>query len=60
MDKRGHPGPAEIRASTSSYIDDIFVTEKSHMVKRVREHLATFGLVTKEPEQLGCKAGVRG
>ena len=50
---------AEIRAATSSYIDDIFVAGDSKMVERVRQHLNQFGLVSKEPERLGSKVGVR-
>ena len=48
-----------IRASSSSYIDDIFVTGGICEVKRVRKHLERFGLVTKQAEHLGMGTSVR-
>ena len=49
----------EIRAATSSYIDDIYVVGDGSCAEKVRKHLSSFGLVTKEAERLGVPLGVR-
>lgn len=46
-----------IRQATSAYIDDVFINEDIASATRVRQHLANFGLRSKEPEWL--QNGVR-
>ena len=41
-----------IREATDHYIDDIVVRESVVSAQKLREHLARYGLVTKEPESL--------
>ena len=41
-----------VRQATSAYIDDVFINEDIASATRVRQHLANFGLVSKEPEWL--------
>ena len=40
-----------VKEGTSSYVDDILVNEDVVSADSVREHLAQFGLVAKEPER---------
>ena len=51
----------DMKASTSSYIDDILVDETVVTAAEVVEHLAKFGLTTKKPEPLegGAALGLR-
>ena len=49
----------EIRALSSSYVDDIFVTGERGNAEKVRDHLERYGLVTKEAAQLGDRVSVR-
>lgn len=51
----------EMAAATNSYIDDILVDETVVTAAEVVEHLATFGLATKQPQQLegGAALGLR-
>ena len=49
-----------IKDATSSYIDDIYVNESVASSQRVREHLESFGLVSKDPERLEDGARVLG
>ena len=44
---------ATVHEGTSSYVDDILVREDVVSAQRVRQHLATYGLLTKEPERVG-------
>ena len=46
-----------IQWATSAYIDDVYVDESIVPVVRVKEHLYSFGLLSKEPERL--QDGVR-
>ena len=39
-----------VRQATSAYIDDVFISEDRVSATRVRQHLANFGLASKEPE----------
>lgn len=48
-----------LRASTSNYIDDIFVNERFIPVENVVDVLSDFGLRTKPPERLGEQECVR-
>ena len=41
-----------IRQATSAYIDDVLIIENIPSTTRVRQHLANFGLASKEPEHL--------
>ena len=41
-----------IQWATSAYIDDVYVDESIVPVARVKEHLCSFGLFSKEPERL--------
>ena len=38
--------------ATSAYIDNVFINENIASATRVRQHLANFGLASKEVEQL--------
>lgn len=49
----------EIGRVASSYIDDVYVTGDRVMAESVRQHFRRFGLITKEAEKLGARAGVR-
>ena len=42
----------EVRLATSAYIDDVFINKDIVSATRVRQHLANFGLASKEPERL--------
>ena len=46
-----------IQLATSAYIDDVYVDESIVPAARVKEHLCSFGLLSKEPERL--QDGVR-
>ena len=46
-----------IQRATSAYIDDVYVDESIVPAARVKEHLYSFGLLSKEPERL--QDGVR-
>ena len=46
-----------IQLATSAYIDDVYVDESMVPAARVKEHLCSFGLLSKEPERL--QDGVR-
>ena len=41
-----------IQWATSAYIDDVYVDESIVPVARVKEHLCSFGLLSKEQEKL--------
>ena len=41
-----------VRQATSAYIDDVFINEDIVSATRVKQHLANFGLTSKEPERL--------
>ena len=41
-----------IQLATSAYIDDVYVDENIVPAARVKEHLYSFGLLSKEPERL--------
>ena len=41
-----------VREATSSFVDDILVREDTVTAEYVREHLAKYGLLTKEPERV--------
>ena len=41
-----------IQRATSAYIDDVYVDESIVPVAHVKEHLCSFGLLSKEPERL--------
>ena len=41
-----------VQLATSAYIDDIFINEDIASATRVRQHLANFGLASKEPKRL--------
>ena len=41
-----------IQQATSAYIDDVYVDESIVPAARVKEHLCSFGLLSKEPERL--------
>ena len=41
-----------VRQATSAYIDDVFINEDIVSATRVKQHLANFGLKSKEPERL--------
>ena len=49
-----------VQQATSAYIDDVFINEDIVSATRVRQHLANFGLVSKEPERLQNGAQVLG
>ena len=49
-----------IQWATSAYIDDVYVDENIVPVARVKEHLYSFGLFSKEPERLQDGARVLG
>ena len=49
-----------IQQVTSAYIDDVYVHESILPVARVKEHLCSFGLLSKEPERLQDDAQVLG
>ena len=50
----------EIQRATSSYIDDVYITENLASSRRVKEHLECFDLVCKPPELLQDGANVLG
>ena len=41
-----------VRQATLVYIDDVFINEDIVSATRVKQHLANFGLKSKEPERL--------
>ena len=43
---------ANIQKGTSSYVDDLIVNEDVVSAAEVRDHLARYGLVTKDPERV--------
>ena len=49
-----------IQRATSAYIDDVYVDESIVPAARVKEHLCSFGLLSKEPERLQDGARVLG
>ena len=49
-----------VRQATSAYIEDVFVNEDIVSATRVKQHLANFGLKSKEPERLQNGAQVLG
>ena len=49
-----------IQWATSAYTDDVYVDESIVPVARVKEHLCSFGLLSKEPERLQDGARVLG
>ena len=49
-----------VRQATSAYIDDVFINKDIDSATRVRQHLANFGLVSKESEELQNSAQVLG
>ena len=49
-----------IQRATSVYIDDVYVDESIVPAARVKEHLCSFGLLTKEPERQQDGARVLG
>ena len=49
-----------IQRATSTYIDDVYVDESIAPAARVKEHLHSFGLLSKEPERLQDGARVLG
>ena len=49
-----------IQRATSAYIDDVYVDESIAPAARVKEHLCSFGLLSKEPERLQDGARVLG
>ena len=49
-----------IQQATSAYIDDVDVDESIVPAVRVKEHLCSFGLLSKEPERLQDGARVLG
>ena len=49
-----------IQWATSAYIDDVYVDESIVPAARVKEHLCSFGLLSKEPERLQDGARVFG
>ena len=49
-----------VRQATSAYIDDVFINEDIVSATRVKQHLANFGLKSKEPEWLQNGAWVLG
>ena len=49
-----------IQRATSAYIDDVYVDECIVPVALVKEHLYSFGLLSKEPERLQDGAQVFG
>jgi len=51
-------GDQKIKEGTSSYIDDIYVSESVVSCEKVRSHLNNWGLITKESQKVG-KGDVR-
>ena len=49
-----------IQRATSAYIDDVYVDESIVPAACVKEHLYSFGLLSKEPERLQDGARVLG
>ena len=49
-----------IQRATSAYIADVYVDESIVPAAHVKEHLCSFGLLSKEPERLQDGAGVLG
>ena len=49
-----------IQQATSAYIDDVYVDESIVLAARVKEHLSSFGLLSKELERLQDGARVLG
>ena len=49
-----------IQRATSAYIDDVYVDENIVPAARVKEHLYSFGFLSKEPERLQDGARVLG
>ena len=49
-----------IQRATSAYIDDVYVDESTVPAARVKEHLCSFALLSKEPERLQDGAQVLG
>ena len=49
-----------IQWTTSAYIDDVYVDESIVPAACVKEHLCSFGLLSKEPERLQDGARVLG
>ena len=49
-----------VRQATSAYIDDVFINEDIVSATRAKQHLANFGLKSKEPERLQNGARVFG
>ena len=41
-----------VQKATSAYIDDVFINEDIVSATRVKQHLANFGLKSKEPERV--------
>ena len=54
------PKDKRIQQTTSAYIDDVYVDENIVPAARVKEHLCSFGLFSKEPERLQDGAQVLG
>ena len=48
-----------MKEAVSSYVDDLYVNTEKISVDKVRDHFRKWGLVTKEPEHLGCVRQVR-
>ena len=49
----------KLKASATSYLDNILVMGERTEIEEAREHLRQYGLQTKEAEQVGCAKGVR-
>lgn len=49
-----------IQKATSAYIEDICITEGVASMMTIREHLARFGLMNKDPESLKNSACMLG
>ena len=49
-----------VMQATSAYIDDVFINEDIVSAIRVKQHLANFGLKSKEPDRLQNGARVLG
>ena len=49
-----------VSCAASAYIDDIFINEDVAPATRFREHLAQFGLESKDPERLENSTQVLG